>query len=97
LREHTSPGWTHHETVMLQLPSTHDCEQQSASWLQELPEVLQAVLSGVQVPSVPQTPPQHSPSAAHASPSEVQALASQVLPLQCKLQQSVGTEQPPPG
>jgi hypothetical protein len=52
----------HHDTPRLQLPFTHDVEQQSVSSEQALPDVLHAVLSGVQVWSDPHVPLQHSPS-----------------------------------
>jgi hypothetical protein len=46
------------------LPLSQLCEQQSPSTLQVLPEVLQLVLKGAQVPEV-HCPPQHWALAVH--------------------------------
>jgi hypothetical protein len=96
-REQMSPGWMHQETASSHFPFKHDLEQHSPSAEQSLPAVLHAWFSGSQVSSGPQVPPQHSESFAQSSPSETQAALRQTVPLQFRLQQSVGELQPAPG
>jgi hypothetical protein len=87
----------HHETPWLQVPLTHEFEQQSPSCEQPLPDVLQLVLSGVHVWLLPQVPLQHSVLLEQVWPSETQASLAHVVPLQRRLQQSVAVVQPAPG
>ena len=77
--------------------STQDPEQQLSLLSQALPEVLQLLLSGAQLPSV-QLLPQHWSSLVQTSPSEVQLPElAQLPPIQLRLSQSVGPVQPAPG
>ena len=75
------------------LSAPHCPEQQSLPVSHELPAVLQAVLSGAQLPSV-HVPPQHSPSDEHSPLSDTQ-ISSVHLPSAShwKLQQSGPAEQ----
>ena len=77
--------------------STQEPEQQLPLSEQELPEVLQLLFSGAQLPSV-QLLPQHSSLLVQTSPSEVQdPELAQEPSIQLRLSQSVGPVQPAPG
>ena len=73
-----------------QIPLAQYCEQQSPFAAQVLPEVLQDLLSGVQVPFA-HCPPQHWSFDAHANPSEMHNDALHAPFTQLTLQQSVPT------
>jgi hypothetical protein len=69
--------------LALQVPLQH-----SAFEVQALPAVLHCVLSGLQIPSVPQMVLQHSPPEVQLLPSEMQALALHRPATQDRPQQS---------
>jgi hypothetical protein len=89
-RTHASPVWMQYEAPSAQWPSVpHRLEQHWLPLVHALPAVLQVLLSGVQVPL--HCPLQHCELFAHAVPSEVHAVESQILLApQLSEQQSVG-------
>ncbi len=92
--EHASPVCVQNDGLPEHMPFTQYCEQQSPLPAQLLPEVLQAVFSGLQVlpPSAPaaQLPLQHWASLVHAWLSLVHTVPPHVPPLHTMVQQSVG-------
>jgi hypothetical protein len=78
-----------------QRPSTQYFEQHCEALVQGLPLLLQPV-SGVHVPLVPHSPPQHWPSVVHAALSAVHCVAEHAPFTQANLQQSVFAEQASP-
>src|SRR6188768_846875 len=78
------------------LSAPHWPEQQSPPFAQVLPAVLQALLSGVQLP-LSQEPPQHCASLVHWPASETQAVVAHLPSApHWKLQQSGPTSHPWP-
>jgi hypothetical protein len=86
----------HHDVPMRHLPSTQPFEQHWSSLSHALPEVLHSGFSGSQT-SFTQLLLQQSESAEQLPWSETHSLPAHVVPLQRRLQQSVGTEQDSPG
>src|SRR6187455_3386856 len=86
----------HHEVPRRQRPSTQLFEQQSSSRAHSLPEVRHSGLSGAHASPV-QRLLQHCASEEQEPSSETHSLREQVVPLQRRLQQSVGLEQASPG
>ncbi len=74
-------------------PLLQNFEQQSLFAPHVLPEVLQDGLSGMHVPELPQTPPQHWSFAVHAAPSDLHWLPEHWKLTHENEQQSGPTEQ----
>src|SRR5688500_14236439 len=91
-----SPGWMHQDAPSLQLPSTHACEQHCSSLVHSLPAVLHSGFSASHVSVTPHVPPQHSPLALQASPSDTQPPVAHTPSSQRRPQQSVGAEHASP-
>jgi len=98
--EQTSLVWTQNEGLP-QTPPLQVFEQHSPPVVQGLPEVLQAALSGVQVPppipSGAHVPPQQSEPTAHAPLSATHCLLAHVPPAHENVQHSLPVVQVAPG
>jgi len=83
------------EEARTHFPLVQSLEQHSPFAAQELPAVLQELLSAAQAPAV-QTPPQHAPLSVHACPSEAHWVPLQTPLTQLSDAQSVLALQFPP-
>jgi hypothetical protein len=86
--EQASPFWVQKDAATEQRPFWQRPEQQSPFFPQGLPDVLQLVLSGVQVPP-PHLPPQHWASVVQAALSAVHWLVEHLPSAQEKVQHSL--------